>query len=460
MRMREFLVKRSIHTVITLLIVLTLLFLIFRLMPSDPASMVVDPNMPPEAKHEIAQQYGFEEILHSEKTKQNINIAENQTLVLSYTDPSYSDYLELSETVFSFNATLVGLNCNEVNVTLYHDGKAYGTNPDGIYQPDETVGSSECNNDTQNTNKVLVAYKNGIPGSHNNTDLIIVIEASNLTGEKNFDMIVQTKSFQPVPLYTQYVIYMKSMLVFDFGNSFTTGRPVWDELKTRVGPTTLLFGTATVLAYAIGIALGVVLAWRRGTRLELSALIVSLVFYSMPLFWFGLIMLWIFSFQYHIFPLGGMMDPPPEGGWVGLQKYTNILWHVTLPLTTLTVLSLAGNILLMRNSMLEVMGEDFIVTAKAKGLSERTVMYRHAARNATLPVVTAMALSIGTIISGGVLTETIFSWPGMGKLLVDSTIGQNYPVVQGTFFLLAILTILGNILADLLYAYLDPRVQL
>ena len=458
MRMREFVVKRSIHTLITLLIVLTLLFLIFRMMPSDPASMVVDPKMPPEAKHEVARQYGFEQIVPSEKTLDNLTITENQTLTLSYMD--YPDLLDLPSTVFSFNVTLVGLNCNEVNVTIYHDGKVYGTSPDGIPQPEEKVGTSVCDNKTESANQMYVSYKNGIPGSKNNTELFVVIEGSNLTGTVTFNMIAQSKSAQPVPLYTQYVVYMKSMLVLDFGNSFTTGQPVWGELKTRVPPTALLFGTATILAYLIGIALGVVLAWRRGTRLELSALIISLIFYSMPLFWFGLIMLWIFSFQYHIFPLGGMMDPPPEGGWVGLQEYTNILWHLTLPLVTLTVLSLAGNILLMRNSMLEVMGDDFIVTAKAKGLSERTVMYKHAARNATLPVVTAMALSIGAIISGGVLTETIFSWPGMGKLLVDSTIQQNFPVVQGTFFILAILTILGNILADLLYAYLDPRVQL
>jgi len=460
MRMREFVVKRSIHTLITLLIVLTLLFLIFRMMPSDPAAMVVDPTMPPEAKHLIAQQYGFEQRVDYEKTLDNLQITQNETLTLSYSD--YPDLLDLPSTVFSFNVTLDGVNCNEVNVTIYHDGKVYGTSPDGIPQPDETVGSSAPTNDTDalSANRVSVSYANGIPGSKNNTKMFVVIDGTNITGTAHFNLIVHMASAESVPLYKQYVIYMKSMLTLDFGDSFITGQPVWDELKTRVPPTALLFGTATILAYLIGIALGVVLAWRRGTHLELGALVISLVFYSMPLFWFGLIMLWIFSFQYHIFPLGGMMDPPPEGGWKGLQEYTNILWHLTLPLLTLTVLSLAGNILLMRNSMLEVMGDDFIVTAKAKGLSERTVMYKHAARNATLPVVTAMALSIGAIISGGVLTETIFSWPGMGKLLVDSTIGQNFPVVQGTFFILAILTILGNILADLLYAYLDPRVQL
>ena len=126
----------------------------------------------------------------------------------------------------------------------------------------------------------------------------------------------------------------------------------------------------------------------------------------------------------------------------------------------LVILGLAGHVLLMRNSMLEVMGEDYITTAKAKGISETRVMYRHAARNALLPVVTAFALSISGTISGGVLTETIFSWPGMGKFLVESTIAQDFPSVQGAFFLLALLTIIANLVADVLYAYLDPRVRL
>jgi peptide/nickel transport system permease protein len=133
---------------------------------------------------------------------------------------------------------------------------------------------------------------------------------------------------------------------------------------------------------------------------------------------------------------------------------------MTLPLSNLVILGLAGHVLLMRNSMLEVMGEDYILTAKAKGLSERKVMYRHAARNALLPVVTALAISIGGVISGGVLTETIFSWPGMGYFLVTSTLQQDYPSVQAAFFILAVLTILANTVADVLYAWLDPRVRL
>ncbi|MCK4221859.1 MAG: ABC transporter permease, partial [Dehalococcoidia bacterium] len=161
------------------------------------------------------------------------------------------------------------------------------------------------------------------------------------------------------------------------------------------------------------------------------------------------------------FPLAGNGGMDASGDPLhGLAYLIDVLWHLALPLLTLTILGLAGSILLMRGAMLEVIGEDFITTATAKGLKERTVIYKHAARNAMLPVVTAMAMSIGGIISGGVLTETIFSWYGMGTLLIEATLTHDFPVVQGAFYVLALITILGNMGADILYAWLDPRVQL
>lgn len=263
-------------------------------------------------------------------------------------------------------------------------------------------------------------------------------------------------------LAEQFVIYFLNMLSGNFGTSFYTRRPVIDEIAVRIGPTLLLFGSAVIISYLLGIFLGAILAWRRGTKLELSAIVVSLFFYSMPVFWFGLVLLWFFAFERRWFPLGGIggFDPSTGVGLTGISLVGDILWHMALPLGNLVILGLAGHVLLMRNSMLEVMGEDYILTAKAKGLSERRVMYRHAARNALLPVVTALAISIGGVISGGVLTETIFSWPGMGYFLVSATLQQDYPSVQAAFFILAVITILANTVADVLYAYLDPRVRL
>ena len=267
----------------------------------------------------------------------------------------------------------------------------------------------------------------------------------------------------------EFAVYMRNMLVLDFGKSFYTRQPVWDEIAKRVGPTLLLFGAALVIGALLGIGIGAVMAWRRGSNLELGTIVVSLFFNSMPVFWLGLVLLWLFAFTLNRFPLGGFSEYSPvtychsvrTEECVGVLGYVkDILWHMTLPLANLLIIGLAGSILLMRNSMLEVLGEDYIMTARAKGLSERSVMYRHAARNAMLPVVTAITLSVGGVISGGVLTETIFTWPGMGFYLVDSTLRQDFPAIQGAFFLLALITIISNLVADVMYAFLDPRVRL
>ncbi|KYK26666.1 MAG: hypothetical protein AYK23_02735 [Candidatus Proteinoplasmatales archaeon SG8-5] len=266
---------------------------------------------------------------------------------------------------------------------------------------------------------------------------------------------------EDIGMAEQFVIYMKTMLVFDFGTSFHYNQPVWDVIIDRIPSTALLFGTSLVLSYIIGILIGVIVAWRRGSILELSTIVLTLFFYSMPIFWFALIMQWVFYAELQWFPIGTMGGVAEDGTPLqGLSYVLDVMWHLVLPLVTLTMLHLAGTILLMRSSMLEVIGEDFITTAKAKGIKERKVVYRHAARNALLPVVTAMAMSIGAIISGGVLTETIFSWYGMGTLLVSATLQHDFPVVQGAFYILALITVLGNMGADILYAYLDPRVQL
>jgi len=264
------------------------------------------------------------------------------------------------------------------------------------------------------------------------------------------------------PPWEQFLIYLQNMLTLNFGTSFTTHQPVAKEIADRLPTTVLLFGTAHILGTILSIMIGILMAWYRGSKFEISGIVVSLFFYSMPLFWFGLILLVVFYGMLHWFPVGGLggLDPITNQPLPFPNNYADVLWHMTLPMFNLMVLGLAGGILLMRNSMLEVMGEDYITTARAKGLTERKVMVKHAARNALLPVVTSIAMGMAGLVSGGVLTETVFSWPGMGAYLVQRTLSYDYPAVQGAFFMLAIITIIANWVADILYAYLDPRIRL
>jgi peptide/nickel transport system permease protein len=264
------------------------------------------------------------------------------------------------------------------------------------------------------------------------------------------------------PMWEQFVIYLQNTLTLNFGTSFTTHQPVAREIAERLPTTLLLFGTAHILGTILSILIGILMAWYRGSKMEISGIVVSLFFYSMPLFWFGLILLVVFYGMLHWFPVGGLggLDPATNDPLPFPNNYADVLWHMTLPMFNLMVLGLAGGILLMRNSMLEVMGEDYITTARAKGLSESKVMTKHAARNALLPVVTSIAMGMAGMVSGGVLTETVFSWPGMGAYLVQRTLSYDYPAVQGAFFMLAIITIIANWVADILYAYLDPRIRL
>lgn len=257
------------------------------------------------------------------------------------------------------------------------------------------------------------------------------------------------------PVHERYFIYMKNMLTFDFGISFTHAQSVWTLLEERIPRTLLLFGTATILAYGIGILLGALIAWRRGGVLDGGSVVVSLTFYNMPSFWIGLIFLVIFASQLEWFPLTGWYDPTYD-----LPRWLNILWHMMLPLIVLLLLEVAGTILLMRTAMLDIIGENYMVTAKAIGLPERKVLFKHGARNAMLPVVTSFIISIVFAISGAVVLENVFTFPGMGALYIQSLIQLDFPVAEATLYIITLMVLLGNFVADLIYGYLDPRVRI
>lgn len=257
------------------------------------------------------------------------------------------------------------------------------------------------------------------------------------------------------PVGERYFIYMRNMLTFNFGDSFSSAQSVWSQLQERIPRTLLLFGLATIIAYLIGIYVGAYIAWKRSGVADGSSVVVSLVFYNMPSFWIGLIFLVLFASQLRLFPLTGWYDPTDN-----LPYIVDVAWHLTLPLIVLILLELAGTILLMRTAMLDVIGENYMVTAKAIGLPERRVLYRHGSRNAMLPVVTSFIISIVFAVSGAVVLENVFTFPGVGALYIRALNQLDFPVAEATLYIITLFVLIGNFIADLIYGYLDPRVRI
>lgn len=263
------------------------------------------------------------------------------------------------------------------------------------------------------------------------------------------------------PLYVQYILYLKNLVILEWGQSFTSSKNVFDIMIYRFWNTIFLMGTAMCFVLVIGTGLGMVMAWRREGPLDIGGTVTALVFQSAPPFVTGLLLLMMLSYRLDLFPTGGMHTPGVTMG-KGLAIFLSgdFLHHLILPTITVALYYLATPMLIMRDSMLEVMGSDFIELAKAKGLAPHVVMIKHAARNALLAVVTVSSVMIGFAIGGQVLVESVFSWPGMGQLMVEAASSHDYPVAQATFLVLAALVILLNLVADISYCYLDPRIKI
>jgi peptide/nickel transport system permease protein len=262
------------------------------------------------------------------------------------------------------------------------------------------------------------------------------------------------------PLYEQYLIFLWNLLQFELGESFFYKESV-ARLVLQVFPNTLLLTvTALLAAYAVGVLLGAFIAWKRGTWVEAVCIPIVLTTRAAPEFWLGMILLAVFSFELGWFPAGGALSAGAEFEGLFDRVFTrDFLAHLFLPALILAIYLHGLPLLLMRSTMLEVLDEDFVTMARMKGFSEWTVVIRHAARNALLPVVTAFALGIGYAVAGNVVVETIFSWPGLGRLLVKAVQARDYPLAQGAFLLIAVVMITMNMIADLLYRVLDPRVS-
>jgi len=254
---------------------------------------------------------------------------------------------------------------------------------------------------------------------------------------------------------TQFTAYVRNLFKGDLGVSFSTRKDVSELIKERVWRTVILVVLGEFLAIFLGIALGMIAAWRRGTNIDTGILLYGLFTWAMPTFFFGIILLMLSGGR---FPIGGMVSPglKPEDG---LVYWKDVGRHLVLPTVTLTILYMSEYMLIMRSSVVEVLSEDFILTAKAKGLNAFKIFRDHALKNAMLPMVTIIALTLGYTVGGAIQVETVFSWPGIGRLMFDAVQKRDYPVLQGTFLLLAVSVIIANLIADLLYAALDPRVK-
>jgi peptide/nickel transport system permease protein len=261
------------------------------------------------------------------------------------------------------------------------------------------------------------------------------------------------------PLHEQYVIYLANLLRGDLGDSFFYRAPVtqliWDVFPNTIALTLV----SLLLAYLIGTLGGVLFAWLRGTRFEGFGIPLVLMTRAAPEFWLGMLILAVFSFAFGWFPAGGANSAGASFPNEFARFFSlDFLRHLFLPALTLAIYLHGLPLLLMRSNMLEVMQEDFVTMAKMKGLSNWTIMVRHAARNALLPVVTAFAVGIGYSVGGNVVVETVFSWPGLGRLLVRAVSSSDYPLAQGAFLMIAAVIVVMNFIADLLYTTLDPRV--
>ncbi len=245
------------------------------------------------------------------------------------------------------------------------------------------------------------------------------------------------------PLPVQYGIFLSNLLHGDLGRSIVTQAPVAAEIANRLPPTATLAAVATMVAATIGAISGIVVSTRQYTATDYLVTVLALAGVSIPVFWLGLMLMLVFAVGLHLVPAGGNIGP----------------LSLILPSITLAAFSLAIVERMTRSSMLESLQQDYVRTARAKGLAESVVVYRHALRNALIPVVTVIGLQFGSLLGGAVLTETTFAWPGIGRLLVDAIGARDYPMIQGVVLLFAVTFLLVNLLVDLLYGYIDPRIK-
>jgi peptide/nickel transport system permease protein len=256
-------------------------------------------------------------------------------------------------------------------------------------------------------------------------------------------------------LFDQYTLYMYNTFRGEMGLSFVYRDSVSGLVGDRLVNTLVLVGSASLLAMVIGVLGGILSAWKRNSPTDYGVLGTSLFVYSVPTFWLGMLML--FSLAGRV-PSAGMFTPGAYYGNI-FDQFIDLIRHLMVPMIVLTLVLIGQYVMLMRASLIDVLSEDYVTTAKAKGLTNWSVLRRHAIPNAMLPLVTVIAINMSLVLGGAIQTETVFSWPGIGRLMYDSLVARDYPMLQGCFLVLTIVALIANVLADIAYAYLDPRVK-
>ena len=296
-----------------------------------------------------------------------------------------------------------------------------------------------------------------------------------MMGERRLDPLMHAEAMERLglnkPLYAQYFDYIGQLARGDLGESLRTRESVWSEFTTLFPATVELALAALLFAGSLGLLAGVIAALKRGSLFDHGVMGISLAGYSMPIFWWGLLLIMFFSVWLGWTPVSGridlLYDIPPVTGFMLIDTlladepgaFVNALRHLILPAIVLGTIPLAVIARMTRSAMLEVLREDYVRTARAKGLSQTRVVFVHGLRNALIPVLTVFGLQVGALLAGAVLTETIFSWPGIGKWLIESIGARDYPVVQNGILLIACLVILVNFVVDILYGLANPRIR-
>jgi peptide/nickel transport system permease protein len=259
------------------------------------------------------------------------------------------------------------------------------------------------------------------------------------------------------PLIVQLGIYLGNVLQGDLGDSIWFNEPVTSLLAERIGPTLLLSAAALGFAFVIGVSIGTAAARKPDSLLSHTVTVLALIGFAMPAFWTGLLLLILIGVRFDFFPVSGIHDVDFEGNWI--ESWLDIGQHLILPALTLGIIYLAQYSRLSRASMLEVLESDYVRTARAKGLSERSVVFKHGLRNGVIPVVTILGLQFGAVLSGAILVESVFAWPGLGRLAFEAVTRRDTPVLLGVLLLVSVSVIVANLLTDLLYRVIDPRIR-